>query len=105
MDCCVNIHLVWTLNFTELECGLLCLLALSVHFEIYRTFKLTEVRVDCCVNRHIVWTEWRVDCCVYRHIVWTEWRVDCCVYRHLVWTLKFTEVESGLLCSQAFSVD
>ena len=83
---------VWTVVFTCIKCALW-------------TFKLTEVRVDCCVNRHIVWTEWRVDCCVYRHIVWTEWRVDCCVYRHLVWTLKFTEVESGLLCSQAFSVD
>ena len=30
-----GVHLVWTLNFTE--CGLLCLLALSVHFEIYRS--------------------------------------------------------------------
>ena len=50
-------------------------------FEIYRV----ECRLLCL-------QAFSVDFEVYRS------GVDCCVYRHLVWTLKFTEVESGLLC-------
>ena len=43
MDCCVYRHLVWTLNFTELECGLLCLQVFSVNFEVYRSEEWTVV--------------------------------------------------------------
>ena len=34
---------MWTLKFTEVECGLLCLHALNVHFEIYRSEVWTVV--------------------------------------------------------------
>ena len=34
---------MWTLKFTEVECRLLCLQALSVDFEIYRSGEWTVV--------------------------------------------------------------
>ena len=71
-----------TLKFTELECGLLCSQALSVHFE---TLCLQKWSVDCCVHRHLVWT-----------LNFTEVGV---------WTVVFTCIKCGRLCLQAFGLD
>ena len=57
---------MWTWKFTEVECRLLCLQALSVHFEVYRSGMWTVV-LTCIKFGNSSLQKWRVDCCVNRH--------------------------------------